>query len=426
MMRSMFSAISGLKSHQAMMDVIGNNIANVNTPGYKTARITFKDVFSQTLRGATGPQEGRGGTNPQQIGLGIAVASIDNLFTNGSSQRTDNPLDLSISGNGFFMVGDNSGRYFTRAGNFGIDTAGNLVNASGYMVLGWPADENENYDTAVEPTSLNLFNKLTLDAQATSNIIMGGNLDAGTPDTDPGNEIPYNVSIYDSLGNEHILTLHFTRTGSNTWDVNVTSTDSSITGGLPTSTIPFTFDANGKLTDTDGIPAEGEDGIMTLPISGITYNNGAAAQNITISFPTNNFTMFAGDTTAKAVDKDGYAAGTLESFTIDQYGRVVGTYDNGGRQLLGVLAIADFANEGGLQKIGDNLYLDTNNSGNPEIGQAGGRGLGVINPGTLEMSNVDLSQEFTNMIIAQRGFQANARIITASDELLQELVNMKR
>ncbi|TZE83350.1 flagellar hook protein FlgE [Calorimonas adulescens] len=422
MMRSMFSAISGLKAHQAMMDVIGNNIANVNTPGYKTARITFKDVFSQTLRGATGPQEGRGGTNPQQIGLGVSVASIDNLFTNGSSQRTDNPLDLSISGNGFFVVGDNSGRYFTRAGNFGLDSSGNLVNSSGYLVLGWQADVDGNYDTATEPAALNLFNKLTLGAMPTTNITMGGNLDAGTPDTSPDNEISYNVSIYDSLGNEHILTLHFTRTGSNTWDVSLTTNDSSITSTFPAA-VTFTFDANGKLTDTDTVAT---DGIMTLPITGITYNNGAATQDITISFPIDNFTMFAGDTTAKAVDKDGYAAGTLESFTIDQYGKVVGTYSNGGRQLLGVLAIADFANEGGLQKIGDNLFIDTNNSGNPEIGQAGGRGLGVINPGTLEMSNVDLSQEFTNMIIAQRGFQANSRIITAADELLQELVNMKR
>ncbi len=423
MMPSMFSAISGLKAHQEMMNVIGNNIANVNTPGYKTARITFKDVFSQTLRGATGPQQGRGGTNPQQIGLGTSVSSIDNIFTNGNPQRTDSPLDLSISGNGFFMVGDNSGRYFTRAGNFGIDMAGNLVDASGHMVLGWPADIDEKYDTSTDPTSLNLYSRLTLGAQPTSNVIMGGNLDAGTPTATPDNSIPYEFTVYDSLGNEHILTVTYTRTGANEWEATVSTTDASITAGLPTTSVPLTFDHNGKLTDTDTIPA---DGVMTLDITGLTFDNGAADQNFTISLPTDNFTMFAGDTSAKATDKDGYASGTFESCSIDQYGRIIGTYSNGGRQVLGVLSIADFANEGGLLKAGDNLYQDTNNSGDPEIGQAGGKGFGVINPGTLEMSNVDLSQEFTNMIIAQRGFQANSRIITASDELLQELVNLKR
>ncbi len=420
MMPSMFSAISGLKAHQEMMNVIGNNIANVNTPGYKTSRVNFKDVFSQTLRGATGPQQGRGGTNPQQIGLGTSVASIDNIFTNGNPQRTDSPFDLSLSGNGFFMVGDNSGRYFTRAGNFGIGPDGSLADSSGRLVLGWTADIDGKYDTAAEPTPLNIYDKLTLDAQPTANVIMGGNLDAGTP---VNGEIPYNLSIYDSLGNEHILTMNFTRMDDpNTWKVTITTDDSSITSDLTDASITLTFDNNGKLIDTDGTA----DKMMTLSIPGLTYNNGSSDQNITLSLPTENFTMYAGNTTAKATDKDGCTAGTFEDCSIDQYGRLIGTYSNGGRQLLGVLAIADFANEGGLLKAGDNLFQDTNNSGNPEIGQAGQKGFGVIDPGTLEMSNVDLSQEFTNMIIAQRGFQANSRVITASDELLQELVNLKR
>ena len=412
MLRSMFSAVSGLRVHQARMDVIGNNIANVNTVGFKSSRVTFKEIFSQTLKGASMPQEFRGGTNPQQIGLGVSLASIDTLHVRGSAQRTDNPTDLSIEGNGFFIVSDGGSPKFTRAGNFSIDALGNLVTPSGLKVMGWKAT-NGVVDTAKDIEGINIKEKVSLGARVTDKIVLGGNLDARTALND---KIPYNLTIYDSLGQSHLITFTFRKSASNTWDWTVSSTDSTI-AGLSGNTGTIEFNGDGSI-NTGGVSSN------DLVIN---FNNGA--NDITIpagSIDFKNITQYANDATIKSLEVTGNPAGTLETFNIDQYGNIYGIYSNGRSELLATIALATFANELGLQKLGDNLYINTNNSGDPQIGIPGQGGRGTLNPGTLEMSNVDLSQEFTDMIITQRGFQANAKVITVSDEILQELVNLKR
>ncbi|WP_026485914.1 flagellar hook protein FlgE [Caldanaerobius polysaccharolyticus] len=421
MMRSMYSAVSGLKAEQAAMDVIGNNVANVNTVGFKASRVTFKDVMSQLIKGASMPQDNMGGTNPQQIGLGVAIGSIDTLFSQGSSQRTDNPLDVMIDGNGFFTVGDLTGsKSYTRAGNFGVDSQGNLVTAGGLYVYGWRADSTGKVDTSGDLVPLNLYAQLSKGASATQNVKIGGNLNANLAVDD---FMTYDEMIYDSLGRSHIINLKFTKTGVNAWDISVSSADSALTN-ITINTSSIAFDSNGKLTS----PAADSNGRRIIQLS-ITDSDGANSPQ-TINLDITDLTQYAGvgmeKDTVKEVSKDGNPAGSMESFEIDQYGNVNVTYSNGQNVIIGQLAIANIPNPMGLEKAGDNLYKVTPNSGDPDYGTAGTGGRGVLNPGSLEMSNVDLAQEFTNMIVTQRGYQANARVITASDAMLQDLVNIVR
>ncbi|WP_027629539.1 flagellar hook protein FlgE [Ruminiclostridium cellobioparum] len=447
MMRSMFSGVSGLRAHQTRMDVIGNNVANVNTVGFKSGRVTFQEVFNQTLRGAGAPDAalGRGGTNPMQIGLGTGVGAIDTMMTRGSSQRTDNPTDLSIEGEGFFIVkGSNADTFkFTRAGNFGLDKLGNLVSGSGMNVYGWMKydrlpDGTIKYDTESEIGPINLYNdefngnKRVIAPKATTNAVFSGNLNSSIK-TDPTMLDPQKPSegqfsvpftAYDSLGNSHEFSICYWNTSdgtTNTWNYKVfEKTIDPDTGEVgydevSGTTTPLTFDANGKFQP----PTEPDELLIT------DLGNGAAELKITLDF--SNVTMFSADCSVKPTNIDGYTTGNLVTFNIGSDGVLTGIYSNGQQQPLGMVALASFSNPAGLQKIGDNLFIPTTNSGDFTKGlQAGSEGVGSLSPGTLEMSNVDLSREFTDMIITQRGFQANSRIITTSDEMLQELVNLKR
>lgn len=411
MLRSMYSAVSGLKAHQARMDVIGNNIANVNTVGYKASRMTFKEIFSQTIKGASAPQGSGGGTNPQQIGLGVSIASIDTLFTRGGAQRTDNPTDLSIDGNGFFIVSNGGANLYTRAGNFNFDSNGDLVTPDGYKALGWMSSDGKavNTDTGnIVPISLK--NWSNINPAATTQLQIGGNLDAGTP---VGNSISYNITVYDSQGGSHIATMSFNRTAPNTWNWSVSSTDPAISSISGTGTL--TFGADGKISGT----ATGT----------LTFTMNSAVTNATIgpvSVDLSQLTMFANATDLRELSKDGNEAGSLENINIDKYGVVSGIYSNGRRQIIGQIATADFQNPMGLEKTGNTMFINTVNSGDPMIGTPGTATRGGLNPGTLEMSNVDLANEFSDMITTERGFQANSKIITTSDEMLQDLVNLKR
>ena len=443
MLRSMFSGISGLRAHQTKMDVIGNNIANVNTVGFKASRVTFQEIYNQTIKAAStaATGTGRGGTNPQQIGMGVSVASIDVLHTSGGPQRTDKTTDLSLEGDGFFVVSDGVSNYYTRAGNFDIDPqSGSLVSASGLKVQGWTRNDEGEIITSGATGEIDLTN-LSMSPQATSWIKFQGNLDSGL---DKDGIIEYTTSIIDSLGEEHNIKLVFTKVTQedpdnpgetiivpNQWNLKIepASGDSKITTGVLYDTSdpaafpdaqPIVFDENGKLVSH-------EDGI-TIP--SIAFNNGAATiegqDGFKIEFDGEKLTQNNGESTFKAAESDGHIFGTLNSISIDSMGRVVGLYSNGKARIDAVIAVSRFNNAAGLSKLGDNLFQTTANSGDPIIGLAGTDGRAVINPGALEMSNVDLAGEFTDMIITQRGFQANSRIITTSDELLQELVNLKR
>lgn len=449
MMRSMFSGVSGLRAHQTKMDVIGNNIANVNTVGFKSSRVTFQEIFNQTLRGSGSPDSstGRGGTNPMQIGLGMSIGSIDNIMTRGSVQRTDNPTDLSIDGEGFFVVktGNGDAPKFTRAGDFTIDKQGNMVTSSGLVVQGWQSYKydtttgNYNFDTEQPLTGLNLYsdstngNKQIIAASATTNIALAGNLNAmaaliPTPDT-------FNVptTVYDSLGNAYNINLKFSKDNAYTaanlqWDWTIDSPITSVSNGV-TQTLAtaagagtVTFNASGKVASSATTTALTITPNTNAAIGPVT---GAAAFSPTLDI--SKLTQFSSQSSVAASDVNGYPSGNLTSFNIGSDGIITGMYSNGKQKPLGLIALAYFENPGGLKKEGENLYTETTNSGEFKKGsKPGSAGVGALSPGTLEMSNVDLSREFTDMITTERGFQANSKIITTSDEMLQDLVNLKR
>lgn len=452
MMRSMFSGVSGLRVHQTRMDVIGNNIANVNTVGYKSQRVTFSDVFSQTISSATGASDatGRGGINAMQVGLGVGVSSIDMLMTQGAAQRTDNPFDVMVDGDGFMVVGDANGRYYTRAGALRLDDAGNLVIPNGMKVQGWLATDNGSGEytiNAQEVQPINLFSPQFKAASptATTKAEIAGNLCA----TDEKKQ--FSVGVYDSLGNYYTIPLTATKKTSagagdeatTTWTISVTEaeTEAETIDGKKTKkfmsdakgnkvaidstqdiTQDITFDSNGKLTaltktGTNG----GEDKFaFDIPLNNITGVGGSSFDNVSVDI--SGLTQYATDSTAEGKAMNGNSAGTLSGYSIDKNGVITGTYTNGEKRTMAQVVLAQFDNPAGLEKVGDNLYAATNNSGEFDgIGEAGSFSTGV-----LEMSNVDLSSEFTDMIVTQRGFQANSRIITVSDEMLQELTNLKR
>lgn len=434
MLRSMFSGISGLRTHQTKLDVIGNNIANVNTVGFKASRTVFQEIYSQTLKSASAPSGGgaRGGANPQQVGLGVSIASIDVLHTNNGVQRTDKATDLAIEGDGFFVVSDGVSNFYTRAGNFDIDAQGYLVSSGGLKVQGWTErDADGNIIPTGSTKEINLAN-LSMPPKATSEIIFSGNLDSRT---EVGKTVEYTTTIVDSLGEEHNIVLTFTKEGTDadgdtTWNLTVTLPEITDSDGNPEVLLDdgeIQFDANGNI-----IPADPDDEYVeiTLDFGSVDFDNGATVGNdndeVAIKFDLEKTTQHARESSLKVTETDGYGPGTLDDVSIDSGGRVIGIYSNGQARIDAILAIARFSNPAGLTKLGSNLFQISANSGEPEIGEAGVNGRGDINPGALEMSNVNLANEFTEMIIAQRGFQANSRIITTSDELLQELVNLKR
>lgn len=401
---SMNSAVSGLRAHQLMLDVTGNNIANVNTPGFKAGRTTFSDVLSQTIAGATAPSQNLGGTDPQQVGLGVRTGAITNLFTQGGILTTNKPTDLAIQGDGFFVLSDGSANYYSRAGAFEVDSAGNLVDSvTGYRIQG------AGGDITISPTA-------TSAPVGTRTAAFTGNLD---PTAAVGTTYVATVSIFDSLGGTHNLSLTFTKT-ANPGEFTYATAEADATmaigaGGAGT----LQFSGTGAIT-------AGATGTITLD-----FTNGASSgQLVTLDFGSatnaSPVTGFASAATLALASQDGAAAGTLQSFSIGTDGTINGTFSNGRVQSLGTIRMATFPNAAGLAKMGNNLYRETSNSGVANVGNPGTGGRGTLAPGSLEGSNVDLADEFVKLIVAQRGFQANARVITTSDEVLQEAVNLKR
>ena len=423
MMRSMNSAVSALRNHQMRMDVIGNNIANVNTIGYKSSRVTFKDSLSQILRGASGPDATRGGTNPQQVGLGMDLSSVDSLFTTGVPDRTDRGLDVMVNGEGFFMVsadGTDNGVFYTRAGNFDIDEDGNLVNADGLRVLGYQVDDTGKITNNVGGIIVPLADSIP--PKATSEVKMEGNLDSRAVLT--GSTVPptierqTEISVIDSLGTTHKISLAFTKTAANAW--LVTPTAIVTPPPVPPATAPaagtpvaITFDSAGKLTSGGTLSGS------------LTLTNGATTP-LTFSIDMNDITQYGTDSSALMRSQNGSPVGVLTSYAIGQKGEVEGVFSNGRTKILGQIATSIFANPAGLVKMGGNLYRSSANSGDAQVNKPGTGGNGGLQPGALEMSNVDLGKEFTNMIVTQRGFQANSRVISTTDQMLEELVNLKR
>jgi flagellar hook protein FlgE len=416
MMRALFAGVTGLRNHQTRMDVIGNNIANVNTVAFKASRVTFKEAFVQLLQGAGRANGGLGGTNPIQIGTGIHIGSTDQLFTQGSLETTGQPLDLAIQGDGLFVVSSGQRSVYTRAGNFSLDATGKLVvPGSGYVVQGILADAQGSFasTSAVGDIQLKLSDKAP--AQATSQIGLTGNLDARAA---VGDKHTMAVTVYDSLGTPHELKLEFTNTGPGAWSWTPVSGSTTIT---PAGSGTITFNQDGSLA-TFTYPGGGTGLTLTPP--------GAAPLQVTINPGTVNaidgLAGFANPSTAVVNNQNGYPAGNLVNITVDGHGVITGFFTNGVSRSLAQIALASFNNPAGLLRSGGNVYEQTANSGLAVVGFSGSTNTSSITPGALESSNVDISQEFTNMIITQRGFQANARVITTADEMLNELVNIRR
>ncbi len=437
MMRSMYSGVSGLRIHQTKMDVIGNNIANVNTPAFKSSRVTFNEIFSQTLQGASGPSADSPGVNPMQIGLGANVSSIDTLMTEGAAQRTDNPLDIKIEGDGFFVVKDASGYKYTRAGAFYVDEAGTLA-YNGMHVMGWSPDS----DGVIQKSKVDKIDilgpeNLYSEPDKTTNMNISGNIDITDPALKTANGHTILAKFYDSLGYTYTAEISIKYDATNheydfTFPADSIKDEDGNTITNDQFDVGVEFTADGKI-DLDAAKWAGSPGIGIEQITGLSKANynGEIGPTIDIDFTTLTFYNSGMSVEASRGDLEvlggGAQAGSISGYEVGGDGKVLARYTNGKTKLLGQVIVTTFKNPAGLQKVGGNLFDVTTNSGDfdgigKDITAIGGK----LNGGVLEMSNVDLSREFTDMITTQRGFQANSRIITSSDEMLQELVNLKR
>ncbi len=414
MIGSLFAGISGLNANATAMTVVGDNIANVNTTGFKANRSSFANILSQSL----------GGSGGNDIGRGVDFWGTTAIWSQGSLENTSNPTDLAINGRGFFILDDPSGgRFYSRAGEFTFDRNGDLRNPDNLAVQGYPV-------TGVAPNgtlSLGSMGDISVPSSGVSPPMSSTefnaeiNLDAGAS---PGTMFTSTVTIYDSLGNSIPVTLTFTNTGAGAWDVAGSlppSAGSGVTlnGGATTA---VSFDSSGQLL----VPAAD----VTI---GVTLTNGAASPqsmswNLYDAAGVNNgnLTGYASPSTTTFLGQNGFPAGSLRGVSFDESGVVMGSYSNGQLVPLFQLALAEFPSYQGLTKMGRNLYTESLESGQSLPGVPGTGALGNISPSAIEMSNVDLAQEFVKMITTQRAFQANSRVITTSDEILTELINIKR
>lgn len=482
MLRSLYSGVSGLKVHQTRMDVIGNNISNVNTVGFKSSQVTFSDVLYQTSAAASGPdaESGRAGTNAKQIGLGANFASVKTTMdTTGGSTRTDNPFDLMIEGDGFFVVNNGGANYFTKAGSFTLDANGTLCTATGYSVMGWqvnPEDPTSIREDTVSALHVMSAENMYSEPEATTAVHFEGNIDSADTDLAGAGRVT-NFTFYDSLGQSYtvqMLVKQNTQADAlikNEYSVAITdvldangqsifstpeddgagnityaeSTITEVTLGDYTFGVASIDEVTGKPT-LDGeapilsfnastgkmVSIGDEEGVKSLTFS-INIGGEHPFKDIDVDFSA--MTMFAnsGKTTIEGSKGDlqnqgkGRTAGNMSGVSIDNAGMIYGVYDNGVSKLLGQIVVARFANNSGLEAVGNSLFAESQNSGEFDgIGEDITMSGGKFNVGVLESSNVDLASEFTDMVVTQRGFQANSRIITVSDTLLEELINLKR
>lgn len=458
MMRSMYSGVAGLKVHQTKMDVIGNNIANVNTVAFKSQSITFSDLMYQTQQAAAGANAatGTGGTNARQIGLGSMTASISvAISTAGATQTTGNPFDLRITGDSFFIVSNGNGNYFTRAGAFGVDGAGNLVmSTTGYNIMGWgvdPMDPTVIQKDTVQPLRIMTGANMTSNPEPTTLARMNGVLDKFNPNVNSADGAIVTLEFYDNLGYSYTARFAITADDVDAGEYTMTLKEILDSSGNKLGTDGVTFGGTGlakkvKFDPEFGLLEELEGGIadpdndnkltsIILDVSNLKLGDDVRGNFNAITIDMSASKMFdnEGQTTLSILPGDeqnngkGKPLGKMSGVSIQPNGMIYATYTNGNTKLLGQIATASFANAMGLEKVGDNLYAATLNSGEFDgIGVDITANGGSMTTGVLEMSNVDLSTEFTEMIVAQRGFQANSRIITTSDTLLEELINLKR
>jgi flagellar hook protein FlgE len=406
MNRALISGLSGTLANQAAIDVLANNIANASTIGFKEGRLNFLDAFYQTLSGGrAGSDLGIGGSNPSQVGSGATVGQVQVNHTQGAMQNTGAALDAAIEGPGMFVLGDGvDTTFYTRDGSFILDNNRTLVaGGSGLRVLGWPAN-NGVVTPSGEPGALTFPIGQMRAGRLTQNAVIGGNLDAGLAE---GDTRTTTMSVYDSLGMSHQLTLAFTRSATDgQWAVNASSEGSTATGAV-------TFD-----------PATGQIATgATLPFS-LAVTNGAATP-LPLTIDLNSVTQLSqAGSNVVALSQDGTPSSTLSGISLADGGDIQGEYSDGHVEVLGRVALASFANVGGLVHVGNNLYQQGAASGQIDIGSAGTSGRGQIRTRQLEMSNVDLTRSFVEVMTAQRGFQASTRVISAANSMLDDVMQL--
>lgn len=416
---ALFTGVTGLQAHQRRLDAVAANIANVNTIGYRGSRVLFQDLFSQTLRGGTPPVGNYGGSNPQQVGLGVKVASIDVNHQQGSLIATGIASDLAIQGNGFFMLSDGVKTGYSRDGSFELNANGQLIEpGSGMRVQGFLANEEGVIDTNAIPSDISIPLGGTGIVRATTLVNLIGNLDADAPTTPTLTSVERTIEVYDSLGTTREVVITFTKQASpvNRWAWEA-SYDSNVVGS---GNLDFA---------SDGTLPSGTAGTVTIP--GTMMNDtGSQPADLVFSMDFSAVTQLStGEDSASDVtvrNQDGFPRGILSSFNIGANGEINGVFSNGLTRVFAQVALASFSNVGGLSRDGNNMFLETPASGNAQVGAPGSGGRGSVTGGVLENSNIDLGNEFSSLIITQRGFQANARTITAADTLLQETVNLVR
>ncbi len=545
LINSLFAGVSGIRNHQAMLDVIGNNIANVNSIGYKGSRVTFSDTFNQFIRYGTNPTSTAGGTNTFQVGLGMKLNSVDKNWNQGTFERTGITTDLALQGDGLFVLEKNGERFYSRAGAFIFDANGQLVNPqNGAIVQGKVATAEGAIPPGNNLENIVIDSNLRLPAVATTEVAWGGNLSSASSKTRSenyvqsgsikasmavGDTVEESNTVYDELGNSYKFNTTYEKTAANTFNITYELTDAdgnptspavgpttvaavfdattgemtSLAGNTPPTAIQilesdlridFNYDPTGveeavnktlsssvddnrdstmvtgtvsifdslgnahtltlKYTKVDDnswiwkteVPAEsgslsGEQGTITFaadgsiesispnpPIITFTPEGGATPQNIVLDLGTDfdGITQSANSSVVSALSQNGSASASLANISIDLYGYIEGVFTNGQSKQLAQILVSTFPNRNALVSVGENMYRISANAGEPYVSEPGETSNTTIQSGALEQSNVDLSEEFTRMIVSQRGFQANSRVITVSDTLLQEITNLVR
>jgi len=413
-------AVSGLNAASTNLDVIGNNIANSATAGFKSGTASFADMFAGS-----------------QVGMGVKVAAITQDFSDGTTTNTNRGLDVALSGNGFFRLTDSSGGvFYSRNGQLSLDDKRNLVNTQGLSVTGYPATGTPpTIAQGAQPVPLTIPNTMMI-AKPSSSGLMVANLNSSdklpknatfsSSDPDSYNYVN-TITTYDSLGNKHDNNVYFVKSSNpatpNSWDVY--SQDSSVSGSTAGKLGTLNFNQNGTLASTtnpDGTPTATAFA-FTLPMNNAT-NGAATPQNVSLSF-LGSIQQNTGSNSIGALNQDGYAAGQMTGYQINPDGTITGVYSNQKTQLLGQIVMTNFSNPEGLKSEGDNVWSATQSSGQPITGIAGAGGFGEMKSGALEASNVDLSKELVNMIVAQRNYQSNAQTIKTQDQILNTLVNLR-
>lgn len=416
-----FSAsLSGLNVNQQKLNVIGNNLANINTIAFKASTVQFMDLVSQSVGGSS--------ANPMQVGLGVMTGSISPSFKQGGIENTGVSTNVAIQGNGFFAVGDANNRSYTRAGDFSFDADGMLVTADGLPVQGYTTVDatTGGIVTTGQPSNIVVPPGVLRAPVATTTFGTISNLDSGAA---TASTFSASVQVYDALGAAHVVTITYTKTGAGAWSYAMTVPGEDVTpgtAGTPYSigTGTLTFTAAGQLNLVNGAAAAD----VTIP--GPAWKNGATATalkwDLVDAAGVKSLTGYAGPSATSSVSQNGAAAGTINSISINSEGQILATFGTGGSVAVGQLALANFNNPQGLVKLGSNRYGESESAGIANIGIAGTGGRGTLIGSSLEQSNVDIAQEFTQMILAQRGYQANSKSITVADELLVETLNLKR